>query len=142
MEVVGFLSCTWWPLRSDERQELLLYEIGVRDTSRKQGTGRALLGEMEAWMRDSQSEVAWVLADIEGAVDFYRACGFEAESPQPTYMLRSVASAPVQAVSLALALLCGHLKNLATSRVDEADFLRVMEYPSWLSMTLKYRLAQ
>jgi hypothetical protein len=31
----------------------------------------------------------WVLAD-PAAVEFYRACGFDAEEPQPVYMTREV----------------------------------------------------
>ena len=88
-EVAGFLSCLHVPLRSDEGYEVLLYEIGVRAERRREGVGRALLGELETWMAANGVSVAWVLADNPEAVEFYRACGFEAERYQPVYMMRS-----------------------------------------------------
>jgi ribosomal protein S18 acetylase RimI-like enzyme len=88
--VVGLLYCLVVPLRSDEAQELLLYEIGVRSSWRKNGVGRALLDRMEDWMRANDIDVVWVLADNPIAVDFYRACEFVTEGEQPVYMTRDV----------------------------------------------------
>jgi hypothetical protein len=44
---------------------------------------------LQAFMEERNIREAWVLADNPGAVDFYRACGFEAEAPAPTYMTRA-----------------------------------------------------
>jgi GNAT superfamily N-acetyltransferase len=74
--------------------ELVLYEIGVRAAHRRSGVGRALVQKMEAWMRDHEIREWWVLADNPGAVEFYRACGFEVSEPPPVYLLRNVGRPP------------------------------------------------
>ena len=86
--VVGLLQCTILPLRAGEESELLLYDIGVRGSRRRQGIGRALLAEMERWMGENGVADVWVLADGPGALEFYRACGFTTEEPVPVYLLR------------------------------------------------------
>jgi aminoglycoside 3-N-acetyltransferase I len=88
--IVGFLQCNVILLRSRVGQELVLYEIGVHQHWRRQGIGRALLNHMETWMRENNVDVVWVLADNQEAVEFYRSSGFEAENPQPVYMLREI----------------------------------------------------
>lgn len=88
--IVGFLQCNIILLRSRVGQELVLYEIGVHQDWRRQGIGRALLNQMETWMRENNVAVVWVLADNPEAVEFYRSSGFEAEHPQPVYMLREI----------------------------------------------------
>ncbi len=88
--IVGFLQCNVILLRSRLGQELVLYEIGVHQDWRRQGIGRALLNQMETWMHENKVDVVWVLADNQEAVEFYRSSGFEAENPQPTYMLREI----------------------------------------------------
>jgi GNAT superfamily N-acetyltransferase len=87
--ILGHLQCVVVPLRSGAGQELLLNEIGVRAAWRERGVGRALLGQMDAWMRTNDVTDVWLLADNEIAVDFYRACGFATEDPPPVYMLRT-----------------------------------------------------
>ncbi len=84
---IGFLQCNVIHLRSDKGLELLLYEIGVHQDWRRRGIGRALLDQMKSWMRENDIDTVWVLADNQGAVEFYRSSGFEIETPQPTYML-------------------------------------------------------
>lgn len=101
-EVVGFLYCSLVMLRSDPGQELLLYEIGVRQRVRRQGVGRALLTHMENWMQNNEVSAVWVLADNAVAVAFYRGCGFATESPQPVYLTRDVKPAPKKAASTLL----------------------------------------
>ena len=86
-EVIGFLQCNSLSLRSGKGLELLLYEIGVHHAWRRRGIGRALLDQMERWMRENDIDTVWVLADNQGAVEFYRSSSFEIETPQPTYML-------------------------------------------------------
>ena len=92
--VAGFLYCAHVLLRTDPGQELLLYEIGVRQAYRRQGVGRALLDHMERWMQNNDVSEVWVCADNRVAVDFYRACGFASEEPQPAYMTRRVEGGP------------------------------------------------
>jgi len=87
-EVVGFLYCILLPLRSAEGRELLLYEIGVRKSARRQGAGRAMLDCMEAWMLNNDVGEVWVCADNPAAVEFYRGFGFDAPGEQPVYMTR------------------------------------------------------
>ena len=86
-EVIGFLQCNVLALRSGRGLELVLYEIGVHRAWRRHGVGRALLNQMETWMRENDIDTVWVLGDNQGAVEFYRSSGFEVETPQPTYML-------------------------------------------------------
>jgi ribosomal protein S18 acetylase RimI-like enzyme len=88
--VVGFLYCILLPLRSGTGSELLLYEIGVRSSRRRTGTGRILLRQMEQWMRENHVLEVWVCADNRIAIDFYRSCGFCAAAEQPTYFTREL----------------------------------------------------
>jgi ribosomal protein S18 acetylase RimI-like enzyme len=88
--VIGFLQCNMIHLRSNQAHELLLYEIGVHRALRRRGIGRALLNQMETWMRENSVDVVWVLADNQEAVEFYRSSNFEIEDPQPRYMLREL----------------------------------------------------
>jgi ribosomal protein S18 acetylase RimI-like enzyme len=88
--VVGFNYCVEVPLRSGEGRELLLYEIGVRNAWRRQGVGRALLAEMERWMKAEALSTAWVCGDNPTAVAFYQGCGYHLEADQPTYLTREV----------------------------------------------------
>ena len=83
--VIGSLYCAVLPLPADDGQELVLYEIGVRNAWRKQGVGRALLNEMDRWMRDNVVSYVWVLADNDIAVSFYQSDRFKAEDEQPVY---------------------------------------------------------
>lgn len=87
-DVVGFLYCIVLPLRSGEGRELLLYEIGVRQSARRRGAGRALLDRMEQWMLSNDVGEVWVCADNPAAVEFYRGFGFDAPGDQPVYMTR------------------------------------------------------
>src|SRR3712207_4274238 len=47
-EILGDLACILVPLSAGEGEELLLYDIGVRGSSRRRGVGRALLAQMES----------------------------------------------------------------------------------------------
>ena len=86
--VVGHLLCYLEPRRAGDPLQLLLYEIGVRDDRRRQGIGKALVSEMEAWMREHGVASVWVLADNDEAEAFYAACGFSRDDPQPVQMSR------------------------------------------------------
>lgn len=83
--VIGSLYCTVLPLPADDEQELVLYEIRVRDAWQRQGVGHVLLNEMDRWMRDNVVSYVWVLADNDIAVSFYQSDRFKAEDEQPVY---------------------------------------------------------
>jgi GNAT superfamily N-acetyltransferase len=91
--VVGELLCHLLrlPSRSETQdgRELLLYSIGVKASERRRGVGRALVEEMRRWMRDNGVELVWVLADNQGAEEFYAAMGFVrgADNEQGVLML-------------------------------------------------------
>jgi ribosomal protein S18 acetylase RimI-like enzyme len=103
-QVVGFLCCSLVLLRSEPSRELLLYEIGVRSSWRRQGVGRALLSNMESWMKNNDVGVVWVCADNAVAVEFYRGCGFTTEEHQPLYMTRQIEHRSAAAGSTLLSL--------------------------------------
>jgi GNAT superfamily N-acetyltransferase len=84
--VLGHLLAIAIRKRQGEPRELLLYDIGVRAAHRRTGVGRALMEAMGRWMGANDVGEVWVLADAPGAVDFYRACGFELPGDAPTYM--------------------------------------------------------
>jgi ribosomal protein S18 acetylase RimI-like enzyme len=88
--VTGFLLCHVLRLRSNEARELLLYEIGVHRDHRRHGIGRALVDEAIAYMRREGIVTIWVLADNTGAEEFYAACGFAREAPQPMMFIRAI----------------------------------------------------
>lgn len=88
--VVGFLLCLVLPLRSNAGRELMLYEIGVRERWRRRGVGRSLLAEMETWMRANGVADAWVLADNDGAAEFYAACGYRRGPERADYFVREL----------------------------------------------------
>jgi GNAT superfamily N-acetyltransferase len=50
-------------------------EMGTHAEWRRRGIGRALIAEMEAWMRGNGVAEVWVPASTY-AVGFYRKCGF------------------------------------------------------------------
>ena len=91
-QVIGTLYCLQVPLPTGEGLELLLYEVGVRAAWRRQGVGHTLIQYLEAWMQAHAIDTVWVLADGDGAREFYEACRFKASDPQPVYMLRSWAA--------------------------------------------------
>jgi ribosomal protein S18 acetylase RimI-like enzyme len=95
-EVVGHLQCHLLRKRAGNGVEVLLYEIGVRSAHRRQGVGRALMAALGEWMEDAQVRECWVLGDNDGAVAFYRACGFAVFAPAPTYMTRLRPRAPLR----------------------------------------------
>jgi GNAT superfamily N-acetyltransferase len=84
--VVGHLLSYVELRRAGEPRQVLLYEIGVREASRRHGVGTALVQAMRRWMRDERVKEAWVLADNPEAVAFYAACGFVRDEEQPIQM--------------------------------------------------------
>jgi len=91
--ISGFLQCLVLPIRTGRGNEVLVYEIGVRQAFRRVGVGRALMTHMESWMRDNNLEEMWVAADNPGAERFYTAIGYARREPeyfQPVYMSREL----------------------------------------------------
>jgi ribosomal protein S18 acetylase RimI-like enzyme len=84
--VVGHLLSYVELRRAGEPRQLLLYEIGVRQASRRRGIGTALVQAMRGWMSAERVAEAWVLADNPEAVAFYAACGFVPDEEQPIQM--------------------------------------------------------
>jgi GNAT superfamily N-acetyltransferase len=88
--VVGDLLC-YVERRSTKRpRDLLLYEIGVRESYRRQGIGTTLLEVMRKWMEDESVEEGWVLADNPEAEKFYASFGFARDEQQPVQMSLSL----------------------------------------------------
>lgn len=94
-QILGHLQCQLLRRRAGAEVELLLYDIGVRQSHRRRGIGAALLDAMAAWMGARCIRDVWVLAGDQDARRFYESCGFEAMAPDeaPTYLLRKVAPA-------------------------------------------------
>jgi GNAT superfamily N-acetyltransferase len=84
--IVGFLLCYVERRRTGNPRQVLLYEVGVREASRRQGVGRALIEELRRWMLEEGVREAWVAADNPEAEEFYAACGFERDPEQPVQM--------------------------------------------------------
>jgi hypothetical protein len=59
---------------------------------------------MESWMKTNDVPEVWVCADNQGAVDFYRGCGFEAGEPEPVYMTRDIEIPAKKLVSTLLSI--------------------------------------
>jgi ribosomal protein S18 acetylase RimI-like enzyme len=88
--VDGFLLCYVQYKWHAPSRELMLYEIGVRQSTRGKGIGRQLIEAMEEWMTENQIADVWVLADNPGAESFYAACGFERDEEQAVMMSKVV----------------------------------------------------
>jgi ribosomal protein S18 acetylase RimI-like enzyme len=91
--IVGFLYGHRLLKRAGEVGEALLYEIGVRQTHRRRGIGRALVEALFAWMDEHHLREVWVLADNPAAAEFYGACGFEME-PGSSFHIHRRSPAP------------------------------------------------
>jgi GNAT superfamily N-acetyltransferase len=85
--VVGHLLSYVELRRVGEPRQLLLYEIGGREASRRRGVGTALVEAMRRWMRDERVDEAWVLADNPEAEAFYATCGFTRDDEQAVQMM-------------------------------------------------------
>ncbi len=70
--------------RFDARQaEVLIYDIGVEEGSRRHGVGRALIKRITAWAQEGGADQVWVLADGDDmrAWSFYVGTGGERFGP-------------------------------------------------------------
>jgi GNAT superfamily N-acetyltransferase len=88
--IAGHINGHVLRMRAGDALEVLLYEIGVRAAYRRRGIGRALIGEMTAWMAERGIRTTWVLAGAPGAEAFYRACGFAVPPEMATFLLREL----------------------------------------------------
>lgn len=88
--VQGLLLCYVQYLWHAPAREVMLYDIGVRSSARRQGIGQTLIETMETWMLENCIADAWVPADNPGAEAFYRACGFEIDDEQAVMMSKCV----------------------------------------------------
>ncbi|MFT3838051.1 MAG: GNAT family N-acetyltransferase [Myxococcaceae bacterium] len=86
--ITGFLFCHVLSMRHRPARELLLYETGTRKDWRRKGVGRALMNAAFDWMKSNGIDQIWVLADNDGAAEFYRANGFEVPEDMALYMTR------------------------------------------------------
>jgi GNAT superfamily N-acetyltransferase len=84
--VIGHLLAYVERRRALPARQLLLYDIGVREASRRAGVGKALVDAMRDWMAAENVEEAWVPADSPEAEAFYAACGFVRDEEQPVQM--------------------------------------------------------
>lgn len=85
--IVSFLFCYLLKMRAG-KNEVLLYEIGVRKGFRRQGVGKALQGALDIWMKAKKISEVWVLADNPGAVKFYKNVGFKRPKGMAVYMTK------------------------------------------------------
>jgi GNAT superfamily N-acetyltransferase len=84
--ITGFLFCHVLRMRHRPARELLLFETGTRKDWRRKGVGRALMNAAFEWMKTNGITEIWVLADNDGAAEFYRANGFSAPEGMALYM--------------------------------------------------------
>jgi ribosomal protein S18 acetylase RimI-like enzyme len=89
-QIDGFLLCYVQHRWHAPANEVMLYEIGVRQSARRRGIGRELVEAMEVWMKEHGVSDVWVPADNPGAEAFYRACGFQRDAEQAVMMSKSV----------------------------------------------------
>lgn len=88
--IAGFLFCHVLSMRHRPARELLLYETGTRKQWRRKGVGRALMNAAFDWMKTNGVDQIWVLADNDGAAEFYRANGFEVPEGMALYLTRDL----------------------------------------------------
>jgi len=82
-EAAGFVSGIE-VAHPDKPVEMLLYELGVRESSQRRGIGRALVEALRDLAVERGCAVMWVLTDDdnEAALRTYRATGAGTPSPQ------------------------------------------------------------
>jgi GNAT superfamily N-acetyltransferase len=80
-EVVGGLTAYQLPMYTEAATELFVYEVGVAETHRRQGVGRALIEWARELCRSRRLSAMYVpaLAHDDRAVAFYLATGLKRE---------------------------------------------------------------
>ncbi|PTA67397.1 GNAT family N-acetyltransferase [Deinococcus arcticus] len=87
---VGFLMAYVHRRRHGEALDVMFEEIGVRESWRRFGVGRALVAALHEQMRAGGIRGVWVAADNEDAQAFYLACGYEVDELQGVILSRCV----------------------------------------------------
>jgi GNAT superfamily N-acetyltransferase len=87
---VGFLMAYLHRQRHGAALHVMFDEIGVRQSWRRRGVGRALVDALHARMRAQGIGEVWVLADNGEARKFYEACGYEMDTLQGEMLTRVV----------------------------------------------------
>ncbi|MBZ9751831.1 GNAT family N-acetyltransferase [Deinococcus sp. HMF7604] len=70
--------------------DVMFEEIGVRESWRRAGVGRALVAALHSQMQVEGLRDVWVAADNEGAQAFYATCGYEVDELQGVILSREV----------------------------------------------------
>jgi GNAT superfamily N-acetyltransferase len=89
-EPVGFLIAYVHRQRHGTQLHIMFDEIGVRESWRRKGVGRALVNALHERMRAKEISEVWVLADNEEARTFYEACGYEMDDLQGQMLTREI----------------------------------------------------
>lgn len=87
---VGFLMAYIHRQRHGSALHVMFDEIGVRETWRRRGVGRALLAALHGLMRESGIAEVWVLADNPEAKAFYESCGYAVDELQGVMLARDI----------------------------------------------------
>lgn len=85
-QYVGFLTGHRLQRFDKRKAEVLLYEIGVHESFRRQGVGRALIESLKQWAKEVGADEVWVLTekDNQAAMALYKSVGGEEDSPNTT----------------------------------------------------------
>ena len=80
-EVIGGLTAYELEMYTEAATELFIYEIGVAETHRRQGVGRALIESARSLCHDKRLSALYVpaMADDARAVAFYQSTGLKRE---------------------------------------------------------------
>lgn len=87
---VGFLMAYVHRNRHGGARHVMFEEIGVRESWRRRGVGRALVAALHDQMRREGIALVWVLADNGGAQAFYEATGYAVTDMQGVMLEREV----------------------------------------------------
>ena len=81
--VAGFLTGYRLQRLDKNRAEVLLYEIEVREEFRRRGSGKKLIGALNAWAAEMGAFQTWVLtySDNAAAMALYKSMGGQEDPP-------------------------------------------------------------
>jgi GNAT superfamily N-acetyltransferase len=84
-QAVGFLTANRLQRFDKRGAEVLLYEVGVQEDSRQKGIGKALIGAVKLWAKETGADVVWVLTNKSNtaAVALYQSVGGKTECETP-----------------------------------------------------------
>ncbi|GGO38544.1 GNAT family N-acetyltransferase [Deinococcus humi] len=87
---IGFLMAYVHRQRHGEARHVMFEEIGVRESWRRRGVGRALLAALHRQMRAESIGEVWVLSDNPEAQAFYEDGGYAVDELQGVLLSRQV----------------------------------------------------